>query len=68
MKSQVSYSVTTQVCVEIKTLKTRAMSQLPEEASCKVQSQKPVNKGNFPSEEVWKGFFFFVIVNASPSG
>ncbi|CAK6442200.1 unnamed protein product [Pipistrellus nathusii] len=33
------------------------MSQLPEEASCKVQSQKPVNKGNLPSEEVWKGFF-----------
>lgn len=57
MKTQVSSFVTTQVCVETKTLKTHAMSQLPEEASCKVQSQKPVNKGNFPSEEVCKGFF-----------
>lgn len=38
MKTQASYSVTKQVCIKIKTLKTHAMYQLPKEASCKVQN------------------------------
>lgn len=39
-----------QVYIKIKTLKTHAMYQLPEEASYKVKSlKKPANKGNFQS-------------------
>lgn len=40
MQTQVSYYMTKQVCIEIKTLKTHALYQLPKEASCKVQNWK----------------------------